>query len=392
MTSRRASRAAWLRLVAALLPALLLQGCWDEIDMTDQGYVSALGVDYVDGQYVVYTQLIQFKAIAKQKGAGPGNGNVWVGTAKGKTLLTAMGNLQRTSQFVLNMEHLKAMIVHERALPLMSDILDANNRQRASRYTTLVFGTRGPIAELLQTESFFGSSPLLSVLYNPSSQYAQSSYIRPISMQELVRFLDEEGFTTMLPSLKLDKGNWLQSDRELKVQAYDGLFAFTQRKFKRFLPLEDTEGFRWIDPSFLQYVVNTKSEEDGGGGDKQGQPNASVSITRSRPRVSMAVSDGEPHFRMEVSLEGHVVELDGNLDEQEITRQVEEAIRSEIMDTFRKGCETGVDVLLLGDKLYRDDYPFWKRLNSGREWIPKPGQLEAVVKLELIHTGNFNLS
>lgn len=51
-----------------------------------------------------------------------------------------------------------------------------------------------------------------------------------------------------------------------------------------------------------------------------------------------------------------------------------------------------MDVLLLGEKLYRDQYHVWKQLNSGREWIPKPGQLEAVVKLELIHTGKFNLS
>ncbi|SDS00380.1 germination protein, Ger(x)C family [Paenibacillaceae bacterium GAS479] len=384
-----------LALVLTLLSmSFLLSGCWDEIDMTEQGYVSALGVDYVDKSFVVYAQFIQFSSVAKSDSRTPDEPKVWVGTAKGKTLLTAIGNLQKTAQFVLNLEHMKVLIVHERGLPHMEDILDANNRQRASRYTSLVFGTREPIQELFRSSTFFGFSHLLSIMYNPKGQYEQSSYLRPLTMQEFVRNMEEKAFTALLPSIGLVKGDWTKSEEQLNVQYYDGLFAFNRKSFDLFMPVGLTSGFRWIDPRFRQYILETE-DVDGGGesqNDNEERMTATVNIERSLPHYEAIVDGDKPRFNLTVKVKGHVVELSGPINEQEIQTRVEEKIKQEMEATYKYACKEKVDLFLLEEVLYRDHNAYWKQLLQSGRWTPQEGDLQIKVEFDLTHSGKFNLT
>ncbi|MFK9116608.1 hypothetical protein ACJEBK_06925 [Peribacillus frigoritolerans] len=44
---------------------LFLSGCWDEKTIQDFHYITAIGIDFKDGEYIVYTQLVDFAAVAK---------------------------------------------------------------------------------------------------------------------------------------------------------------------------------------------------------------------------------------------------------------------------------------------------------------------------------------
>lgn len=48
--------------------SLLLTGCWDIREVQDINYISAIGVDYKDGEYIIYAQMLDFSSVAKQEG------------------------------------------------------------------------------------------------------------------------------------------------------------------------------------------------------------------------------------------------------------------------------------------------------------------------------------
>lgn len=386
----RKIRKALLLLFVLTVGCATLTGCWDEVDLSDQGYVSALGIDLVEGQYVIYAQLIQFSAIAKTREPGTTTNSIWVGQGKGRTLIYALGNLQQTSQFSINLEHMKVLIIHKRALGRIEDILDANNRQRASRYTSLVFATGEPLLDLFNTGTFFGRSPLLSIMYNPGIQYEQSSLFRPMTMQQFVQKMFEPASTALLPSIKIDSASWHESKSSMDVQTYEGVVPYYNKKPGSFMSVQELDGYRWIDPKFNQYYVYAGDEERGGDGNGNGL--ATVNIKDSKPRVRLLRGGDRPKFRLEVKLRGHLVELAGHMTETEIKRDIERKIKANIEQTYRIGCEKKVDIMELEEHLYRDHNRLWKRIRANGGLSPEPDQLEVKVEFNLAHSGKFDLS
>ena len=51
--------------------SLLLSGCWDNKEVQDINYITALGIDYKDNKYIIYVQMLDFATIAKQESSKP---------------------------------------------------------------------------------------------------------------------------------------------------------------------------------------------------------------------------------------------------------------------------------------------------------------------------------
>lgn len=77
---------------------LLLTGCWDMKEAQNINFITALGVDYENGRFVIYAQLLDFSDIAKQEGAvETGHGEVWIGKSEGRTIDEALISLYPAS-------------------------------------------------------------------------------------------------------------------------------------------------------------------------------------------------------------------------------------------------------------------------------------------------------
>src|SRR5690606_16858629 len=61
-----------IRLVLSFFLLIMLSGCWNSNDIQDFLYVTALGIDYVDDQYYVYVQFVDFENLSVAN-AGTGN-------------------------------------------------------------------------------------------------------------------------------------------------------------------------------------------------------------------------------------------------------------------------------------------------------------------------------
>lgn len=373
----------WKRaaLFGLLISSFLLEGCWDEINLEDVSYISSLGIDYSEGHYVVYAQMIKFGLIAKTETVQPDPNPVWIGKGEGDSILLALNDLTQAGQAILSLEHLKTVIVQERAMFKMRDIMDGLNRQRASRYTSLVFGTRGPIDTILTTDTFFDQSPLNSIMYSPGPLNSQRSFIRPYATQLAVQTLKEPAMTTTLPALTANKDYWKRKKQPLSIQLYDGIFVYREMEYLGFMTESDASGLRWVNPVFQHYLTKATGKKG----------SATVAVVSSKSRVHASFKDGEAGFLLKVNMNGDIAEMQGTMSEAELVASIEERVEQQMGETYRKGQSNGMDLFQLEHHLYRYHTAYWKQNCKGVKWKPKPNQLKIEVKFNLIHSGNFDL-
>lgn len=367
-----------------LLSAMLLQGCWDEVNLQDQSYVSALGVELKDGKFQLYAQMIKFAGVAKVEGGSSQVGNqVWIGKGTGSSVLMAINHLKKGAQSEINLEHLKSIVVHESAMSRFTDIMDGLNRQRASRYTSLVFGTKSDLVELFTAEGLFDQSPLNTMLYLPEVQEIQRSFIGPFPMKQAVQMLKEPGMTTPVPVIGMNGSDWLKGKKALQVQEIDGIFVLERSKYIGFLTEKEASGLRWLNPDFSLFMVEAKGARS----------KATIAIRRTSHKltVTQGQSSGDPVFRLSVQLIGSVVEQDQPINKEEIVNSIVGLIKEDLERTYAIGRERGMDLYQLEHHMYRYYIAEWKKTMAGRDWVPRQEQLKIDVKFKLSHSGKFDI-
>lgn len=371
-------------LCACLLGSLaLLPGCWDEVNLQDVSYISALGIDYQDGEVILYGQMINFSSVAKTESPSTGPAETWIGQGRGRSTLLAYHDLKRAGYTAINLEHLKTVLIHERALDKLDDVLDALNRQRASRYTSLIYGTTTDIMEVMTTENFFNQSPLYSVLYSPNPHDEQYTFIEPLQMQLLIQTMNEPAELSLLPVISSQSSYWHKDAKPIATQLITGAFVFKDLAYKGYFPEKSVLGLRWLNPEFHNVFVEEKKEGITG----------TISVKHTEHHIQdVDLSGKEPKFSISLKLTGSLVEQAGELNEEEIEASVEDLVRKDIQSLFEVGVKRGIDFLELEHHLYRYHNRYWRDHMKNEEWLPNRGTLTDVhVEFLLTDPGKFDL-
>ncbi|MCM3628974.1 Ger(x)C family spore germination protein [Paenibacillus glycanilyticus] len=366
------SYAKSVKIILALCAMLITGGCWDEVNLQDVSYISAIGVDYVDKHFVVYAQMISFGVIAKQEGAPPPGSPIWVGKHEGDTNLAAIFNLMDSSQYKLSLNHLKSVVIHERAFSEMQQIIDSLNRLSSTRFNCLVFGTKRDINDLFTMDMLFNKTPLTTPLYAPHIENNQNSYVEPLTLQTLVRGALEPAMTVKLPSLSLLPDDWENNKKRLNFLTIDGTFLFNEKKPAGFVSRGNSKGLIWTSEAFKRSLVPIRVE------DKRG----SVVVDSAKSNVKVNWEDGQPKFVNKVHVTGHLIEASNDFADQELIKYVEQVVQTQLKETYLKGLALNTDIYDLEHELYRYHNKAWRRLTK-EEWKLSPKDLTIEVKCRI---------
>ncbi|MGO4109332.1 Ger(x)C family spore germination protein [Paenibacillus sp. YAF4_2] len=359
--------------VSLILGTMLITGgCWDEVNLQDVTYISAIGVDYVDEHFVVYAQMISFGVIAKQEGAPPPGSPIWVGKHEGDTNLAAIFNLMDSSQYKLSLNHLKSVVIHERAFSEIEQIIDSLNRLSSTRFNSLVFGTKTDINDLFTMDMLFNKTPLTTPLYAPHIENNQNSYVVPMTLQTLVRGALEPAMTVKLPSLSLLPDDWENNKKMLKFLTINGTFLFNEKKSAGFVSREKSKGLIWTSEGFKRSLVPIRVDDQ----------RASVIIDSAKSKIKVKWDNNKPQFVLKTSLTGHLIEASTDFTDQELRSHVEQVVKAQLEDTYLKGLAMNADLYDLEHELYRHKNKEWKRLVQ-EEWKPGPKDLIIEVKCRI---------
>ncbi|MDN9009944.1 Ger(x)C family spore germination protein [Brevibacillus laterosporus] len=369
------------------IPLLIsLTGCWDNKNIQDLNYVTALGIDYKDGEFIIYTQSLDFTNIAKQEGTGNKvDKPIWTAQTKGKTIDRAINRFFKSNQLRVVWDYITGIVLSERVLA--KDILtniDSLLRYPEVRYTPWVFGSDKPIDSLFTTPSLFGLSSILTILHNPEEPFKQNSIIEPIRFQRFVCEIREPGLTLLLPSLSLSQKEWKKNQKKTPQFQIDGIYAIKAGTNGGWFPTAQINGLRWMTPRTVQTFVHL---------DREDKPLADLSFSKPEHQVKFTFDQsGQPRFSISVEVHGSIDELSEKADMEELRKRAEQKIKQEIRDTYQHGIKKGIDLYSLKNYLYKQDIQAWKRLSDNNGITLTKASLKTIqVHVKLDHSGLYRI-
>lgn len=369
--------------VITLLSPLLLTGCWNIKEIQDISYVTALGLDYQDGRYVAYAQMLDFSNVAKTEGGRPDKQPpIWIGKAEGITVTTALNNLYQDGQQRLYWGHVSTLLLSDRILDKgVEKSIDFINRYREIRYNILLFVTRESIEDLFRAKSFFTLSPLSTLLHEPTENYRQRSYVQPKQFFEFISDIREPGQTGYVPAISLTSNHWKEDQKPKELMKIDGAVFVRNDRLQGWLPESKLDGMRWMDPQSVRSPIWIL---------EGGKPVASLVIENPKIKIKPFIKGDHAFFDIDIKVSGGINEKLKEIPEKELIRQAEGVIRKEVLDTYKEGVKIRADVYQLGVPLYRQDPHAWNRLSKKGAFVLNEESIQKVtVKLKLKNSGKL---
>ncbi|VEF47741.1 spore germination protein XC [Bacillus freudenreichii] len=243
----------------------VLSGCTDSRSPEQVAYTHGLGIDFKDGEYIVYLQLINMGLLAKTEGTGAGEDvEAEVGKASGKSLDDAIFKLYESAQQEIYWGSMSYIILTERLLKetgIMSAI-DTWSRYPETRYQTNVYSTPDDLEKILLTDLVFDVSKALSLLADPKNSYRQSSFGTIVDFRKLLIILKEPPRLAVIPSVTVTKKAWETKENERPLVKMSGLTLYDfENKLLGTLSGKKAYGYRWVNKDF--YRANVILESDG---------------------------------------------------------------------------------------------------------------------------------
>lgn len=365
--------------------SLLLTGCWDIKDPQDVHYVTAVAFDYEDEQYVVYAQMIDFSSVTSPESDKPTNKlPVYVGKGTGDTVASAYNDLYNASQLRTFHGHVGAIVFGEKLLKRgIGNILDLLTRYHEFRYTAWVFGSRESLEEVLSASPFFNLSPIASLLHQPQELYKQKSIVAPKMLRELVTDIREPGRTAHLPSLGLDQSIWKESMKPTDLLVYNGIFTLHSYECNGFFPVDDLRGLRWLTPSTQRSPLTLRDGNN---------VYSDLSLRHPKVKIRAEIQDNKITYRLQTKLKANVIEVIQPIDEREMEELAAEQVTQEILATYQKAYEQGVDLFQLEHALYVQHNRWWQEHIKGRKLVlPAPEELNIEVDVNVSTSGKLKL-
>ena len=361
---------------------LLLSGCWDEKTIQDFHYITAMGIDYKDGEYIVYTQLVDFSAVAKTESKPTQTPPVYVGKQKGGSISIAINQLMRNTQQALYMGHVSTFIISENVLNQQSaEIVDYIYRNQLLRYSANIFATKSSMEQLFSINGFFNLSPLYTALYFPEDVYRNRSFIQPITVQKYYSNHREKASTTILPSISWNDLAWREKDKKRKSLYMDGAFVIYYKVSQPYFSEKELSGVRWLTKKTNRTSVNINMNKQ----------DIYASFSHPDHKVKPVFKDGKYKFDIEVDVSGKINGLDTQIDMDKIKRTFENEIKKEIQTTFKTGLQRNADPLNLGKILYLKETKYWQKnhFEEPADFLDKDSIHDIDVKVHILHTGGL---
>ena len=329
---------------------LFQAGCWDAKEIGEVNYITTLGIDYKEENYIIYVQMLDFSSVSKQEtGKISQPTPLYIGKASGKNINDAVYNLYRTSQQQVNWSHVGAIIYSDSVLKKgIQKVEESLIKHGDFRYTPWIFGTKESIEELLSATGFFQLPPVYTILYKPKDPYQLLSYIQPLRMYRFISDYSEPGGTALLPSISINETVWKQSvdkPETKKVLQINGAFPVSNGKNKEWLSYEEISGIRWIQSQTQNTPVNILVDDVNKGTVRIKKPSAKIEVVRN---------DRSFHFNITVDAKGTLLDLEDPLSLEKIQELVSKQIEKEIRNTYLKGIEKDADVYNLKNLLFHD--------------------------------------
>lgn len=345
-------------LIVSLTAVLLLAGCWDVKEPQRMYYIDGIGIDYKDGQYEIYMQIINFANVAKTEGPTPQAAPSEIGFAKGKTMEEAFFKLYRSIDQKVFWGHMTFILFSEDAFKNENSIpvIDSFLRHRETRYQILTYVTKEPIKDILLITPILNKSLTASKLSNPMHTKELQTYVEPVDLRKLIISLNEPSHEVNVPLVTINK-NWETTDKPTEETALSGFGVVSKDGFKGYINDGDARGIQWMfhqkTRGDVTIKLNNKEKEF-----------LTVDLEKLSTKIKPIVKNNEVTFEAEIKLNAIINGFKGKVNTDQIREGIRKEVKKDIKKSFEAGIELDVDVFRLSEHLYRKNVKVWKKIQK----------------------------
>ncbi|MCM3768468.1 Ger(x)C family spore germination protein [Neobacillus niacini] len=367
-----------------LLVLLLVPACGHDIgEIENQNFATAVGVDFRDGKYHVYIQMLGLTSIAKKEGGAKVPSEVYVSETSGATFIDAFFKAYYTAQERFLWAHVTAIVLSEDALKKgLGSIFDGLTRYYEFRPTPWIFGTKDSMVDILSTGGFFNQNSLNTILHSPESTYEQSSTIHPVKLNQFAREFFEPGRTTYIPSLTINDKQWKKNKKNEGKLAINGAFFIDTQKYKGYFPYKKLKGLRWLTPETVRASLLLPNGKN---------PEFLAVLEDQMVSIHPEKQNGNFRFTIVYRANGIVSNRMKNntINVRAMEEFVKKGIITEVRQLYQLGVKHKIDFLNLEHQVYRKHNTEWKKLKDQDTLLREDSikSIEAHITLE--HSGSF---
>lgn len=366
-------------LLFLLLTVFYLTGCWNANEIDKLYYVYTFGIDYVDGQYETYVQMINLTATGAEETPGDTKGSV--GRSRGKTVSSAVHNLYKSTPLNTYWGHLSVIIVTKQIFEMKKteEVLDSLMRLNFTRYTPWVYTTDEPIDKLLTTFPFFDESIAYTLYGDPKKDYEQSSIVVPKRLHRYIPSLSEPSRTTIIPHLSIKSGLWRET-KPMDSISISGASLAKGNHYKGVMENNELSGLIWLNKETKRAPLPIL---------KKGEPIATIIIDDVKSKITPVItSDNKIEFNIDTKLSGNILEFHKQIPFSKLKQLAIDTIKRDIMTTYKKALELDADIYQLADSLYRKDPKLFKKVTTNDELqLTKDSIKNISVSITIRHSG-----
>lgn len=338
------------------LVTLLLAGCWDSTEPEKMYYVHGVGVDYVDGKFEVYVQIIDFTNVAKSEQPQPEAVQAEVGMGTGETMYEAFFDLYHSLDMRVFWGHLSFVVLSESAMEegRANTVVNAFNRYRETRYRIWVYGTSDKISDIMVATPVLNKSITISSLASPLNSYEQESYIAPVNFRQFILRLNEPNHVVGIPYITLNKDWESQKGKQEKVE-YKGMVLLSRRELKGILPGKDIQGTLFMTDETVRTQMTYHLK---------GKP-MTATVANIKVDVTSKFTGGSFNFDIKVKLDAIASDFHAEITKEEVKESIKKEVEKRIKETYQKALEQNIDIYRLSNYAYKQNVKDWKSVEEG---------------------------
>lgn len=325
---------------------LLLTGCWGSKSIEGEVYITALGFDYKEEKFEVYYQGLNFGNIARQEGAPKEELPNLIGRVKGESLQMAYGSLEEISAMPLNLGHVQTIILSESIIKeKLDEVVEVIGQTPYLRYNMYLFGTKGDMEVLLQSQSFFNFSQLYSILHRPDEIIKQNYYLPILRYNQFIsRYYLPVG-TILIPSLTVDTTHF-KEEKSKDIANINGEFLVSQKQYKGWMSKKDISGIRWFSKDEKDVTIRV------------GTRKIAVRIYKPKSKINVLTGD-QPTYEILIKGQASILQSLDKEDNRSIEKELNKVIKNEILSTIKAGDVLKSDVLSISENAYKYHMNQW---------------------------------
>ena len=324
--------------------------------------VVGMGIDIIDGKFMVTAQVVNPGEIAASKGSS-GNSPVVVYQEKGSTLFEAIRRITTVSPRKLYFAHLRLLVFGEglakKGIGKTLDILARDPEMRTDFYITIARGAlAGNVLKIITAMEKIPAQQLFESLQTSEKEWAPTL---PVTLDELIYDILSEGTNAKLTGLMI-KGDVktgenlenLQQTKPATILKYDAIGVFRKDKLIGWLNEDESKGLNYALGNVKSTVVTIHCPRNG---------KADIELIHTKTELLSEYTGNTPKgtIRIETAATvGNVQCKTLDLTKPETIRQMEIKTERKIQQNIKKALNATqkkykIDLFGFGEALHRSN-------------------------------------